>query len=89
MSNVTALILDISTNFRSVVKVVKEGKDLNAGDEAEDSDYEVEIEPEQGSTSASEEQASSKTKTEPESLPVLTEGSFARYALSACSRRGG
>ena len=82
MSSVTALILGVSTNVREVVKVIKEGKDLKAGDETEDSDYEIEIEPEQDSGSPSEEQVESKEKTEPESLPVLTEGSFARYARS-------
>ena len=80
MSSVTALILGVSTNVQEVVKVIKEGKDLNTGDETEDSDYETEIEPEQDSGSPSEEQVNSKEKTELESLPVLTEGSFAGYA---------
>ena len=50
------------------MKAIKEGEDLNAGEEAEDSDYETD--PEQGS--ASEEEVDNKEETGPESLPVLT-----------------
>lgn len=61
-----------------MAKVVKEGKDLNAGDETDDSD----CEPELASGSTSEGQADSKEQTEPVSLPHLTQGTFARYARS-------
>lgn len=75
-------ILDFSTNVRAVAKVIKEGKDLNAGDETEDSDYEIETNPELASGSTSEGQADSKEQTKPVSFPHLTQGTFARYARS-------
>jgi len=63
-----------------VVKPLREDEFLDADGGSGDSDYESDLE--QASGSAPEEQVDGigKRKSERESLPVLTIGSFARYA---------
>ena len=56
----------------------REGEDLNPGGGSEDSDYESSSE--QASGHASQVQDDKKEEVEPEPLPLLIMGSFARYA---------
>ena len=61
-----------------MVKLIKKGEGLKTGDESDDSDYEMELE--QAIGFAPEKQVDEMEETEPESLPVFTVGSYARYA---------
>ena len=74
----TPLILDVCADGRAVVKVCQENDRPDAQDGSEDSDHEIESE--QASGSAPEERVDKAEETKPETLPVLTVGSFARYA---------
>ena len=77
VSNVLFLVLNFYSDGWVVVKMHREGESLNADEGSDDSDYESS--PEQTSDSTPEAQDKEQKGTEPESLPVLTIGSFARY----------
>jgi len=78
VSDTILLILDPGVDGRSVVKMRREGEHPDACNDSEDSD--CWSGPGQASWSTPEEQVDRKEETELESLPVLTIGSFARYA---------
>lgn len=78
VGDVVFLISDLCTNHhRAVVKMHREGKRLDTGGGSEDSDCESGSEHAGGSTP--EAQEDEKERTAPDSLPVLTTGSFSRY----------
>lgn len=64
-------------NALAVVKMYREDECPDTGDGSEDSDCESILE--QVTTSSPEAQVDEKEEKEPESIPVLTLGSFARY----------
>jgi len=68
----------LRTDGWAVVKLSREDECLDADSGTEDSD--CESDPEQASESAPEEDVDGQRESERESLPVLTIGSFARYA---------
>ena len=61
-----------------MVKIHQEGERHDTGEGSEDSDYESSSE--QANESTPEAQDGKKEEVEPESLPLLITGSFARYA---------
>jgi len=73
-----SLIPGFRTDGWTVLKLSREDECLDADSGTEDSDYESD--PEQASESAPEEDVDGQRELERESLPVLTIGSFARYA---------
>jgi len=77
VSSVVSLILGFRTNGWAVVKLFRENECLDADSET---DSDCESSPEQANESALEEQVDGKRESEREPLPVLTIGSFARYA---------
>ena len=78
MSDVVSLIPDFSTDGWVVVKPHRKGKCLDTDSGSEGSDCENGLE--QASEPVQDERVDRKKGSEPESLPVLTAGSFIRYA---------
>ena len=78
VSGVVSPVLGFRTNGLAVVEPLREDERLSADSGTEGSDCGGG--PEQASESALEEDVDGKRESERESLPVLTIGSFARYA---------
>ena len=72
------LILNPRTDGLVVVRMHPEGEGFGAGEESEDSDCESSSEQVSGSAPGVRDDI--KEEVKPESLPLLTVGSFARYA---------
>ena len=73
-----SLIPNFCADSGVVVRMHREGDGFDTGEESEDSDCESSLE--QASESAPEVQDDRKEEAKPESLPLLTVGSFVRYA---------
>ena len=71
------LVLTFRTDGLVVVRMHREGEYPDVGEGFEDSDYESSSE--EASKPTLEAKGYEKKETKPESLPVLTTGSFARY----------
>ena len=73
-----SLILNFSADGWVVVRIHREGDGFDTGEECEDSDCESSSE--QTSESVLKVKDDSKGELKPESLPLLSVGSFSRYA---------